>query len=117
MTWSQVREERDSSVHTLVSDALQGPSLLRGPVRWVEMSELLATIPAKPMADKLIFRFFDPLGPAVPALRVFPLEAICRQLSRLIVIRCSAPAYIHATGQHPILWTQIIDGPLMKTAV
>jgi hypothetical protein len=49
--------------------------LLRGPVNTLEMSELLATIPAKPVVDRLIARFFDPRGPAVPILRVSPSVA------------------------------------------
>jgi hypothetical protein len=63
-------------MHTPVSDTSDAPSLLRGPVKLAEVSELLATIPAKPTVDRLVARFFDPRGPAVPPIRVCPLEVM-----------------------------------------
>lgn len=67
-------------MHTGVSDAIDGPSLLHGPVNTIAVSELLATIPAKHAVDRLIARFFDPRGPAVPTLRVFPLAVMFQPL-------------------------------------
>lgn len=42
------------------SEMSQGPSILCGPVKTIEMPELLATLPGKPAADKLITKFFSP---------------------------------------------------------
>lgn len=58
-------------MHASFSDIDDGPSLLSGLVRPVEISELLATLPAKPAVDRLLSRFFDSHGLAVPPLSAF----------------------------------------------
>ncbi|KAK9368461.1 hypothetical protein V1509DRAFT_622988 [Lipomyces kononenkoae] len=80
-SWGQVQEEQDEAtlLTSFASASVDGPSLLSGPVKPVGVSELLATIPAKPAADKLIARFFDDEKSPVPALHTLHRPTFLKQ--------------------------------------
>ncbi|KAK9326963.1 hypothetical protein V1520DRAFT_91448 [Lipomyces starkeyi] len=56
--WSQTQHDQ-ANVPATLSNTVDGSSLLFGQVKQTEMIEILATLPPKPEADKLIRQFFD----------------------------------------------------------
>jgi len=68
--WNQVQGTQfDNEVAQLTSsETAQGPSILCGPGKTIELSELLATLPGKSAVDKLIAKFFDPSS--TPVMRM-----------------------------------------------
>lgn len=56
---------------SLASTTIGGPSFLCGMVDPIDMPELLASLPPKPIADKLIGTFFDENDSLVPSLRKY----------------------------------------------
>jgi hypothetical protein len=67
MAWSQSQDETiDYEAERTLVD---GPLLLSGQIRQIELPELLATLPSKTQVDKLIYHFFDRKTFAFPAFR------------------------------------------------
>jgi hypothetical protein len=74
IAWSQVQGEQDGLINKSLPDTNGGLGLLRGPVKPAELSEMLATIPVKPTADRLVARFFDPHSPTVLPFVFSPIQ-------------------------------------------
>ena len=70
-SWSQVQEEQDEVdlSASFVANTVDGPSFLCGIVSPIGISDLLASLPTKPVADKLLAIFFDEDDSLVPSLR------------------------------------------------
>jgi hypothetical protein len=58
--WSQNQDDQsDYGSNPILSNAVDGSSLLFGQVRQINLTEILATLPPKTEVDKLIYQFFD----------------------------------------------------------
>ena len=102
-SWSQVQEEQyelDLSA-SVTSSTADGPSFLCGIVSPIGTAELLASLPAKPVADKLLAIFFDEEDSLVPSIRKnFSPSQIesCTTAELTIDLRYLAQAYILEAG-------------------
>lgn len=66
-------EQYDLALSTHLADTTaDGPSFLCGIVSPIGMPELLASLPEKPVVERLIERFFDEEDFLVPSLRKNP---------------------------------------------
>jgi len=72
--WNQVQDDQDDLISQAAfsTNVVSGPGLLCGTVKPVGIEELLATIPPKSAADKLIALFFDKDHSPIPIFREFP---------------------------------------------
>jgi hypothetical protein len=62
-------------VDSTLSNAVDGPGLLFGQAKQIELTEILATLPPKTEVDKLISQFFD--------YKTFPIM-VARKLRQLV---------------------------------
>lgn len=68
--WTLVQDDSNKfSLDYDFSDVVDGPTLLCGQVKPVEMSELLATLPPMSQVDELIEEFFDYHKSSNPTVR------------------------------------------------
>lgn len=90
---------------SLASTNIGGPSFLCGMVNTIGLPELLASLPPKHVADKLIRTFFDENDSLVPSLRTRIFTAIYDRLIMNLTIcnRYFAQAYFYETGTPPEL--------------
>jgi hypothetical protein len=86
---------------SFASTTIDGPSFLCGIVSPIEIPELLASLPAKYVADKLIARFFDDDDFLVPSLRKNFVYDIGVSYELMIYRRRLAQAHISKTGEYP----------------
>lgn len=72
-SWSQVQEEHEeqSLSSALEATIIDGPSILSGGAGPIDIPELLASLPEKSVADKLLALFFDEKDNLVPSLRKY----------------------------------------------
>ncbi len=68
--WGQVQDEEETTVvQNSFSNGFDGPGILTGILQPITMEEILASLPAKPAADKLMNRFFEEENSPVPTFR------------------------------------------------
>jgi hypothetical protein len=67
--WSEENDkiEFSNGFHTSVTGKPHRPGLLSGLTQPPERSVIMASIPSREEADKLVSRFFDSYNPAIPA--------------------------------------------------
>lgn len=102
--WSEVQENPGLSLEPSYSDAIDGPSLFFGVSQPGSLPEMLASLPARPAAEKLLSRFFDNEEGPAPTFHILHKPTFMREYHD----------HLAAPDKTPIMWLGLYSAVLSQ---